>query len=471
MTILPHNLFSHYIQQCISQTLSQVNKVIDVTNHQFTIRNYADSIETIASLTQELARTMLIESLELMDRSFLNSDYRKSYYYVKVTRKRTLITMFGTITYTRTIYQSKLDGSIFTYVDRKLGLPKYDRYDPTIKAKVIELYADHNSMIKVGEIVGEQIYSLFSTKKERKNFNLSRQTVQNIVKKSLLIQHPIPPSTTTPDVLYVMADEKFIPLQNSNKKSAFVRHGVIFEGIQSLSNNRYQLTNRWVYSDLTSSFWSTMDDLLYKKYNMDKVKVVYVMGDGAKWIKKGAMIIPNGQSMLDKFHAFQAIQHISKDIHLQGALKVCIFQNDKRMFKKIIAYCLDFHQDDFSKVETIQTKSKYLLNNWKSLQRTITITNPGCSMEAQISHNIAATFTSRPKAYASQHLQHYLQYRDLHNNGIDLLNLYLDTLHYTPTDKALDIFQESHDYSIFEPRHRYDKSSNSDWVKGFIAKN
>lgn len=448
-----------------------MSNVIDITNHQFSIRNYSDTIEAIASMTQELARTILLETIATMDHVFLNSDYRKKYYYVKVTRKRTLITLFGNVTFTRTIYQSKLDGSIFTYVDRKLGLPKYDRYDPTIKAKVVELYADHNSMIKVGEIVGEQIYSLFSTKKERKNFSLSRQTVQTMVNKSLLIQHPIPPSASTPDVLYVMADEKFIPLQNSNKKSAFVRHGVIFEGIQCLSNKRYQITNRWVYSDLKSSFWSTMDDLLHKKYDMDKVKVVYIMGDGAKWIRHGSMIIPKGQFMLDKFHGFQAIQHITKDTNLQGALKVCILKNNRKMFRKVIDFCLEFHKEDDSRIATIQGKSNYLLNNWKSFQRTISVPNPGCSMEAQISHNLAATFTSRPKAYASHNLQHYLLYRDLYNNGVDLLNLYLDTLHYTPSDNPQLISQESHDYSMFEPRNRYDKSSTSDWLKGHIAKN
>lgn len=241
-----------YLKKCIAQALTQSASLIDITNQSFSIRNYSDTIETIGLMTQELARKLLIKVIEEMDTAYRESSLRKRYYYVKTTRERTLITMFGKITYKRTIYQDKTTGKTFTYVDRKLGLPRYDRYDPTVKAKVIELFADHNSMIRVGEILGEQIFSSFSTKPERKNFNLSRQTVHNIVKRSLIIKPTHTMTKHTPEVLYVMADEKYIPLQNEATKSAFVRHGVIFEGKTKVGKckDRYSLVKRYVHSDL-----------------------------------------------------------------------------------------------------------------------------------------------------------------------------------------------------------------------------
>lgn len=45
---------------------------------------------------------------------------------------------------------------------KKLRLPKYDRYDPCIKSMLVSLYAEHNSMIKVGKIIGERIGNAYS---------------------------------------------------------------------------------------------------------------------------------------------------------------------------------------------------------------------------------------------------------------------------------------------------------------------
>lgn len=424
-------------------------------------------------MTQELALKLLLKTLEEMDSTYRDSSLRKRYYYIKNYRERTLITMFGKITYWRTIYQDKTTGKSFTYVDRKLGLPRYDRYDPTVKAKVIELFADHNSMIRVGEIIGQQIFSLFSTKPERKNFNITRQTVHNIVKRSLIIKPRHTMTKHTPEVLYVMADEKYIPLQNEATKSAFVRHGVIFEGKTKVGKckGRYSLVKRYVHSDLHATFWKSMDDRLHEMYNMEQVKRVYILGDGANWIKEGAHQIPKAVFMLDKFHGFQAIQHISSHPLIRGSLQVSIVKNKKKDFQTLIDFCLEEHATQPSRIKTIQEKSKYLLNHWNALQRSLQILNPGCSMEAQISHNLAAVFTSRPKAYASKNLARYINLRDLFNNGVDLINLYLDTLHLPPSNKPQTIPQETFDFSHFEPRNRYDKSSLSNWVKGLISKN
>lgn len=91
-------------------------------------------------------------------------------------------------------------------------------------------------------------------------------------------------------------------------------------------------------------------------------------------------------------------------------------------------------------------------------------------MEAQISHNLAAIFTSRPKAYASKNLARYINLRDSFNNGIDLINLYLDTLHLPASEKPQTIPQEKFDFSHFEPRNTHDKSSLTDWMKDNIYK-
>ncbi len=91
-------------------------------------------------------------------------------------------------------------------------------------------------------------------------------------------------------------------------------------------------------------------------------------------------------------------------------------------------------------------------------------------MEAHISHNLASVFSSRPKAYGLKNLDVYLSTRNLHLNNIDIVNTYLKTLHYAKSHKVQPIEKEVLDFSMFDPRPSYDKSSHSLWLKGFISK-
>src|SRR5690606_16708044 len=108
--------------------------------------------------------------------------------------------------------------------------------------------------------------------------------------------------------------------------------------------------------------------------------------------------------------------HISSHPLIRGSLKVSIVKNKKKDFQTLIDFCLRIHAKQPSRIKTIQEKSNYLLNHWNAIQCSLTIPNPGCSMESQISHNLAAIFTSRPKAYCLENLTHYINTRDMFNN-------------------------------------------------------
>ena len=92
-------------------------------------------------------------------------------------------------------------------------------------------------------------------------------------------------------------------------------------------------------------------------------------------------------------------------------------------------------------------------------------------MEPQISHNLAAIFTSRPKGFGLKNLKRYVSLRDLHLNNVDVQEAYLKTLYYEKTDSTQPIEKEVINLSMFDERSSYDKSSTSNWMKGFIARN
>ena len=466
MTILPNN---YTYNHTFNNFLYDLTKNHDLLVTPNSIDNYTDIIETLDSNIRELALKTLQAKFESLDDDFFNSAQRKRNYRVKSKRSRTLLTVFGQITYTRRIYESKVDGSYYTYVDRKMGLPKYDTYDPTIKAKLCEVYINLGSMLKAGQVVGEAMYCFFSSNLSRKNYNISRQTVYNTLKNIHRLQPSIDRKESTPEVLYVMADEKYVSTQAGAKSKVMVKHAVLFEGFNRVGS-RNTLTHKLHFTSLDSDFWGQFHDFIAKVYDLSKVKEIILVGDGATWIKAGTNELINSEFHLDKFHTFQAINLMTKDPLIHPYLRQSLLDNEIELFKQLTKVLLIQNEDSDTRSEKIKDKRQYILRHWDCIQRTLT-SNLRCPMESHISHNLASIFTSRPKAYDVDNLKRYVSLRDLHLNNVDIQMAYFKTLHYKKTDELQNIEKEVFNFSMFEPKSNYDKSSTSNWVKGLISRN
>lgn len=467
MSILSYNYQNQYLNLLHSQFLDSVKHIKEPHYQTFDISNYVSIIESLGSLFQEFCRHSIIESFSEIDLKFKNSELRKRDYFVHDKRERTIITVFGVVTFSRTIYKDRSSGKSFTYLDRKLGLPRWDKYDPCIKAMVFELYADQNSMIKVGSIIGDRIYSPFSKSIQRHQFNLSRQTVYNIVRNSLLTKHHIKQCDVTPKTLYILADEKFVHTQREDK-DAMVKAAVIFEEIVS-KGNRNELVNKTVYASLDRNFWADIYDIICEKYDVELIENIYILGDGARWIKSGIYILPRCSFILDKFHYKQSINRITKDKSIQSIVHSNIINNQKDVFQEIVDAIKESTGNE-SRIQRIIQNKDYILNNWNAIQDAHHTVKVGCSMESAISHMFASVFTNRPKAYKRENLKRYLNTRIQFLSRIDLRQHYLETL----TEERKETYftpKETFDLSMFEERTGYDKSSTSNWLKGFISQN
>ena len=124
-------------------------------------------------------------------------------------------------------------------------------------------------------------------------------------------------SIDTPEILYVMADEKYIGAQDI-EKDIMVKCFVIFEDLKPVSKHRNALSNRFVYSTYSSKPWPEFMDLIAKRYDFSKIKNICLLGDGGSWIKSGAnelRLETNNcvRFYLCEFHFKQAIHHSTSD--------------------------------------------------------------------------------------------------------------------------------------------------------------
>lgn len=429
-------------------------------------RETASLVEIIADFSYQLARSLLKYIFEKADEEFRNSQNRTDHYYVKDTRERTIITIFGQLTYKRTIYQNRDTKKYFCYVDRKFGIPKYDQYDPCVKSMIYESYANNNSMIKVGQIIGDRIFSPFSLSKDRIYHAIPRQTVQNILKSHSALAIQPASIEAAPDTLYVMADEKWIALQshdeNKEKERQMVKAAISFEDVALVKGHkkRNQLVNRNVFFGTGSNFWNSIYDQLCSIYDMNSIKHIWVLGDGANWIKNGTYVFRSDSTRssfsLDKFHFKQALRRISKDKDIYGVLCSACENNDKKLFKETVEVLLE---DETCPRDTIETNRDYILSNWSYIQNTYQSMFMPCSMESGISHHICSQFTSVPKAYIRENLSKYLSLRESFINGYDLRNMYIQSVGIEPNDKGVIDLAEEYDFSMFDKKDRGIKST------------
>ena len=388
--------------------------------------DYLSFIYNSSESIRDSIKLVIISSFEELDNQFKNSTLRKERYFINKSHvPRTINTIFGSITFYRTYYISKFSRNGFFFVDKTFNLPKYDHYDPIVKAIAI------NNSFQTSQSQAARDVSAFNNGllyfiDNNITFNIPRQSVFNWINK-WNVPNIIPKSISTPDTLYVMADEKYIGAQDINN-DIMVKCFVAFEDVKHISKNRNSLSNRFVFSTSSKKPWKEFIDLISLRYDFSKLKHICLIGDGGSWIKSGINELRIDSSnivdyYLCEFHFKQAIHHITSNKSERKAL-ITIFNNfSKRDFIDAIDIIIE---NEPHRSDTIKKKRDYILNNYYYIKNMLT-SNLGSSMESHISHLIASFFASRPKGYSTKHIAKYLKLNDYKNNNINIFNLYLKT--------------------------------------------
>lgn len=428
-----------------------INNFSDIIKHQKQVNpnenkvfNYIKILDTLDERICDIAKKSLITIFESIDRGFKNSPERRHKYHIKAHTTRTIMTIFGEITYHKTIYSHKYNYTSFCFIDDYLGLKKYDYFDPYIKATALD-YASKYPCTKVAKMINDLIGNRIKLS-DPFQF-ISKQTIRNIILSST-ISNPVLKQLETKEDLYIMADEKFIATQNNNKEDVMVKEIVTFDG-RFIKNGRTSLLNKHTFASFNSNKCVTdCLDYLFYVYDMDKIKNIYVMGDGASWIKNlkydfKVNSFTNVSFNLDKFHFKQAIHHIALDENIEHYLSSYVINNRKNDFIQ----CCDSLIHAFPhRLDTITQKKDYILNNWNYIINLYK-NHLKCPMESQISHTLADLFSSRPKAYSLNTLSKLLPLRLLFKNKHNIKLLFLNNFN----KKDILYFHHEHlNFSFFD---------------------
>ena len=427
-------------------------------------------IESMCKKTEEEIRNQLVEYLEEMDRKFRYSEDRLNKYYVKNTRKRTLVTMYGEITFRRTQYINLSTKKSYCYVDDKLGIDSRVRYTNDVAAYCFEAYADENSMIKVGKEVGNLIHAKFSLDKND-DYAIPRQTVQRMLKrvKATYIK-PLQEKKRVEDI-YILMDEKYLPDHNdpnkpgSKKKKKMTKVAMIVEGLDT-SNKRHKYLGVSFCSLYKGDFSLRLLEHLNDRYDLEYLKHIHVLADGGTWIKtvSDEISVPNAKlrKYLCKFHFHQALNRIftCKDIY---DLAIDYIYHDKqedlyelfnatlKSVKEELNINTKEDEESSSRYTNLKNNINYIKNNYSEIMNMISLENMNCAMEQCISHHICSEFSNVPKVYSGDNLNLYLSMRDNYRNKENIKMIYLLALNDADSDSECTyINKKIMDFAIVE---------------------
>lgn len=405
------------------------------------LSNYTSFMNDLDSFNYNLVTNIIKFYFEYIDEVFFNSSYRKSFCESKGFYKRTILTLFGEVTYRRRYYYDKIHKDRFFFTDLFLNLPKRKYFDPFVCSEICNESASY-SYSKAGKIISDKI-----GKRINNLFKISRASSRNIVMNFNIIDD------TKKDRelkrvkrLFIMLDEKFVASQFNNGIDHMIKGAVLFENRKLAykykkkkdSKNRIKLTGTHTCASIDNELLQNVVDYIYYNYDVDYLEELNFMGDCALWIKN----FPKSNWFkfdrdievnfsLDGFHFSQALGNLTTNVNkdVYDALYEYVLSNDKTSFTEM---CNDFLELNPERCDVIESKRDYILNNWDARQFYQSHSYMKCSMESHISHIFADLFTARPKAYSKKGLRQLLKLRLLKVNNIDIKKKYFNSLEFTP---------------------------------------
>lgn len=369
----------------------------------------------IFNSTNELNLDILKQILEYLDLEYKNSKKRKDKYYVQQTRKRTLITSLGLLTFNKTYYKSKMkiNGKYeyYSYLEDYLGIAKWAKM--TLAAEVILI----NNALDNG-------YS-WSANNSIPNYITTRQTISSKIQSINYNYVENIPKKDTPEVIYIEADEVHANLQSRDKgtKNRIVPVILTHEGHKEDFVKKKELKEQhYIASSIlkTDKLWNEAYKYLDTKYDLGKEPTIFISGDGGSWIKGFDEAFPNAIYVLDSFHYFnKKLAYIFEKEPIITSIADSYLRNKMiDEFKLLVNVQIEKYPEQ--KKDMIKVQNFLIENIEGIINQKHTLYKCPCSMEGHISNKYAKFITSRPHAYSEDGLENIVQLLTMKANKIKL---------------------------------------------------
>ena len=307
---------------------------------------------------------------------------------------RKIVTIFGEVDFKRRNYIDKTSNERVYLLDEYFKIAPKERLLENVETKLIE---------EAIEINYEEAGRVAAYKTE-----ISKQTIMNKISVlKINIEEPKISSKRVLDNIYCIADEYHVHLQKGGieePRLIVLYDSIIKEGKRAkLCNNKYF---GGVYTGRIDELLEEVLTYIDNTYEIDRVKNIYILGDGANWIKTGLEWLTGSINVLDKFHLTKAVNGIvgkkSKDNMIEKIeykKRICrsFYESNFEVTKAIVYEILAEEMEESSR-KNKEKLLQYILNNRDGITNLYKNQKElhGCSAEGHISHLYSARLNSKP---------------------------------------------------------------------------
>jgi hypothetical protein len=420
-------------------------------------------LQDIGQTAEALFRVVKTETCELLqaileatDKEIANAKAERKASGLRVKErnvKRRLQTSLGELEYARTYYETQ-EGERVYLLDYLIGVESYERVSKALSAKLVNLSAEmsYGKSVKAGEA------------------EVSRQTVSNKVNALKEVVRDVERVEETPEELHLFADEDHVHLKDG--RSAIVPLVTITEGIDTSNPKRHQLIDPLHiagYGMDAEAFNDQVEACVNERYDLNKVKRIYIHGDGASRIVALGERFPNAEHVLDGFHLekyLKKLGHYNGAAQRMGALRAALKDGNWKTYKKLLGniYALQTDKDRESSKAVI----RYLWNNRQAAHLRYDSGICGSCTESLVSHVLSERLSRTPLAWSERGLAQMTMLVVYNKNGQAV----------SASDIRVSLNRDEQDREVSLRRNGWDKYNNymdrqldlilsADWATAF----
>ena len=396
----------------------------------------------IKEFTDIIGKELLKEIVKQIDNIVFEDTKRKKQYESIRFAEKSLVTKNGKVKFERRYYKDNETGENVCLTDRILGIEKGERIDKRVKAEIIEK-ASEQSYKKSGKLVVPEM-------------EISATTVMRNVRKNewkMEIKERKEEEKIKAKNIFIQVDEDHVKQRNkkgcaiSKIVTIYTRKRTITkpERIEEVKQVRKELVDKFTFAGLykdTEEMWEDVAYYIECTYKKEEIEKIFVMGDGASYIKAGTEWIDKSVFVLDKFHLEKYINHLSYDGDMKDKLKEAIEEFDPISTENIMNEAIRKIEKEIKedqeigreikvlerRLKKIKDTKRYIMNQWEGIEaydkykEKIT----GCCQEGQVHHILSERMSTDAKVWSENGIDEMSQLRAFTQNKGDIYQKIID---------------------------------------------
>lgn len=392
------------IQCFLEKIISMEEKSLENLNNNNFLSDITDNLyKELMSLGKELTKEYLKKIEEMIYESEERKEKYASYQKNSLANNRKLITIFGEIEFSRRYYQEKENKKEKIYLlDKAIGLEEKERMLVNVKEKMLNL-----ATVKSYEFAGKNC--AYDTE-------ISKETVKNKIEELDFESIPKEKFEKKKDKrrIYIQSDEDHVHLQKGG--ISMPRLITVYEENE---NGKLKGKKKFggIYKGNIDKLWEEVYTYIENKYNYEKIEKIFIMGDGASWIKTGLEWLPKSVYISDEFHIEKALSGLcSRNKEQKKKIREAMYEFDYTKVKELGYEILAEEMDKNIRERKLKIL-EYIINNEEGFKNSILYDVPGCAAEGDISHTYSDRLSSRPLGWKEENVDKMARLRILAANG------------------------------------------------------